>query len=245
MNVLVTGGGTSAPIDDVRTITNISTGGFSASITESCLTQGAQVWHLHTPSAIVPLLRHARLDLDAADPRAELDRLRKLQADWPILRRCLHLVPLQTGTVADYSDTLQHLLTTLTIDVVFLTMAVSDYEPVPLAGKHSSDSDELLIRCKRTPKVIRQVRDWAPKVYLVGFKLLSRVSTDELIRRAEAAGRQNRADLTVANDIQSLNAGRHAVHLVRSGHSHETLGPGPDLADRLVQRVFAWAKARD
>ena len=243
MNVLVTGGGTSAPIDDVRTITNISSGGFAASITERSLAQGAQVWHLHAPSAIIPLLRQAKLDLDAADPHAELDRLSQLQADWTNLRSRLHLVPLRTGTVAEYSDTLQHLLTAHPIDVVFLAMAVSDYEPIPHAGKHSSDADELLIRCKRTPKVIRQVRDWAPEVYLVGFKLLSRVSTDELILRAEAAGRQNRADLTVANDLQSLKAGRHTVHLVRSGHDPETLGPGPDLADRLVQRVFEWAKA--
>ena len=31
------------------------------------------------------------------------------------------------------------------------------------------------MRCRRTPKVIRSVRDWAPSVYLVGFKLLSNV----------------------------------------------------------------------
>ena len=69
MNVLVTGGGTSAPIDDVRSITNVSTGRFAAAISESCLARGACVWHLHAPSAQVPLLRQAWFDLRMRRPR--------------------------------------------------------------------------------------------------------------------------------------------------------------------------------
>jgi phosphopantothenate---cysteine ligase (CTP) len=241
MNVLVTGGGTSAPIDDVRTITNVSSGRFAASITESCLQRDAQVWHLHAPSAQLPLLRSARFDLDTANPAAELDRLSRLERDWKATRDRLHLVPLRTGTVADYAETLKHVLKTQSIDVAFLAMAVSDYEPTPLTGKVSSEEDLLVVRCHRTPKVIRFVRDWSPSVYLVGFKLLSRVTTAELIRQAGVAGRINRADLTVANDLQSLVAGQHTVHLVRPDYPAETLAPGPDLADRLVSRVLHWA----
>jgi phosphopantothenate-cysteine ligase len=244
MNVLVTGGGTSAPIDDVRAITNISSGRFAAAISESCLQRGARVWHLHAPSSQLPLARRARFDLNTADPAAEVQRLRRLQEEWITVRDRLHLVPLQTGTVADYAWTLQHLLQTQSIDIAFLVMAVSDYEPVPYEGKASSREDELVVRCHRTTKVIRSVRDWAPGIFLVGFKLLSRANTAELIRRAESSGRINRADLTVANDLQSLLAGRHTVHLVRPGQVPETLEPGEDLADRLVARVFTWAVGR-
>ena len=242
MNVLVTGGGTSAPIDDVRSITNVSTGRFAAAISESCLARGACcVWHLHAPSAQLPLLRMARFDLECDDPAGEFDRLRSLHDEWKAVRDRLHLVPLKSGTVADYGQSLHHLLLTQSIDVAFLAMAVSDYEPAPVAGKVSSDESELVVQCGRTPKVIRSVRDWAPSVYLVGFKLLSRATTPELIRQAEASGRTNRADLTVANDLQSLVAGRHTVHLVRTGHPPETLEPGADLADRLVVLVLKWA----
>jgi phosphopantothenate-cysteine ligase len=145
--------------------------------------------------------------------------------------------------VADYAQALRQVLTTQPIDVVFLAMAVSDYEPVPHAGKIDSDQSELVISCGRTPKVIRSVRDWSPSVYIVGFKLLSRVTPAELIRHAESAGRVNRADLTVANDLETLAAGQHTVHLVRAGQAPETLSRGPDLADRLVERVLRWAKA--
>ncbi len=199
---------------------------------------------MHAASAQLPLARLARFDLDTDDPDTELERLRRLHGEWVDKRDRLQLVPLRTGNVADYAETLEHLLRSHPFDVVFLAMAVSDYEPVPRAGKVSSSQDELIVRCRRTPKVIRSVRDWAPSIYLVGFKLLSRATTVELIGQAEASGQINRADLTVANDLQSLIAGEHTVHLVRSGHRAETLGPGPDLADRLVARVFEWTAGR-
>jgi phosphopantothenate-cysteine ligase len=241
MNVLVTGGGTIAPIDDVRTITNVSSGRFAAAISESCLERGASVWHLHAPSALLPLARQANLDLETTDLNADLNRLRSLHDRWTAVRDRLHLVGLKGGTVAEYAEALRGLLLTLPIDVVFLAMAVSDYEPIPHAGKLSSGAEEMNIRCRPTPKVIRSVRDWAPSVYLVGFKLLSRVNDAELIRQAEASMRANRADLVVANDLQSVVTGRHTVHLVRSGRPHETLAPSSDLAGLLVERVMAWA----
>lgn len=245
MNILVTGGGTTAPIDDVRTITNLSSGRFAASIAESCLSQGARVWYVHSPTAQIPLVRSARFDLDVQEPRAELDRLGRLHEDWKAVKGRLHLAPLRTGTVSEYAETLRHLLTTQSIDVALLVMAVSDYEPIPLAGKMSSDDDTLVLKCHRTPKVIRFVRDWAPSIYLVGFKLLSRAGIADLLDQAESAGRANRSNLTVANDLQTLVAGQHTVHLVRPGHPPETLGPGNDLADRLVERVLRWARGRD
>jgi phosphopantothenate-cysteine ligase len=238
VNVLVTGGGTVAPIDDVRTITNVSTGRFAATISESCLERGASVWHLHAPTAQLPIQRSARFDLDNPDPAAESARLRDLSRRWQQLRERLQLVPLGLGTVSEYAETLKGLLTSRPFDIAFLAMAVSDYEPVPRAGKLSSEASDLTIRCRRSPKVIRSVKDWAPSVFLVGFKLLSRSEPAELIRQAEASGIQNRADLTVANDLQTLTEGRHTVHLVRTGTASVSLPPGPDLADRLVERVF-------
>ena len=246
MNVVVTGGGTIAPIDDVRLMTNVSSGRFAAAITEACLDRGATVWHVHTSSAQLPLIRLNRFALETADPDTEHDRLEQLRQKWLSVRDRLHLVPLEIGTVDDYAETLKRLLQTHTIDVTFLPMAVADFEPEPRFGKLSSDAESLVLHCRRTPKVIRSVRDWAPSIYLVGFKLLSRADPDELIRIAELACRNNRADLTVANDLQSLRAGRHTVHLVRIGSRPETLVPGDDLAGRLVDRVLAWTvEARD
>jgi phosphopantothenate---cysteine ligase (CTP) len=240
MNVVVTGGGTVAPIDDVRVLTNVSSGRFAAAITEACLERGANVWHIHTPAARLPLKRLAAFDLDVANPATELLRLARLREKWLIQRDRLRLIPLAVGNVDDYSATLKLVLRSEAIDVVFLPMAVADFEPQPQSGKISSNAASLDLHCRPTPKVIRLVRDWSPSVYLVGFKLLSRASREELIERALTACRDNRADLTVANDLQTLRQGRHAIHLVRPGRDPETLGPGSDLADRLVARVVDW-----
>ena len=54
MNVVVTGGGTIAPVDDVRLLTNVSSGRLAAAIAESFLDRGASVWHIHARSAQAP-----------------------------------------------------------------------------------------------------------------------------------------------------------------------------------------------
>jgi phosphopantothenate---cysteine ligase (CTP) len=242
MKVLVAGGGTVAPIDDVRLITNSSSGRFAAAISEAWLDRGASVWHIHAPRALRPLWRFAQCALDAEDFEVEISRLVTLAVKWRSQRDRLILVPLEIGTVADYANVLERVLRADPIDVVMLPMAVSDYELVPRAGKISSELESLTLELARTPKVIGMVRDWAPSVFLVGFKLMSHVSLEALIERAESSCRANRADLVVANDLETLHAGRHTVHLVRPGCPPETLGPGRDLAARLVERVAALAQ---
>ncbi len=244
LNVVVTGGGTVAPIDDVRAITNASTGRFSAEITERCLERGATVWHVHTPTAVRPFERDAAIDLETIDFEDEVRRLSHLTETYRRHRARLHRVGLATGTVAEYARALREVLDGHRIDVVFLAMAVSDYEPGPVSGKLSSDADELVIRCRRTPKVIGSARAWCPEGFLVGFKLLSGASESELIEAARVSGRRNRTDLTVANDLKLLRAGRHTIHLVPPEGDVETVGPGTAVGETLVERVFQRATAR-
>ncbi len=241
INVVVTGGGTIAPIDDVRVITNTSTGRLSSRITEACLEAGARVWHIHAPSAELPFLREARFDLETTNEAAEAARLKALLGRWRAVRDRLHLVPLEKGNVADYAANLERVLRSRPIDVAFLAMAVADFEPVPIEGKLSSGLRRLRVDGQPTPKVIQSVRDWSPGSFLVGFKLLSGVSTAELIATAREACRVNHADLTVANDQEAVRAGRHAIHLVWADDARavETLDPDQDIARGLVERVLA------
>jgi phosphopantothenoylcysteine synthetase/decarboxylase len=240
MNVVVTGGGTIAPIDDVRFIANTSTGSLSARITEACLARGARVWHVHALSAQLPFQRLARFDLDTQAPEEEHRRLDQLRCTWLESRSRLRLLPLRQGTVADYADTLRRVLTDHPVDIAFLAMAASDFEPEPMSGKLSSGLRKLMIYCRPTLKVIRSVREWAPDLFLVGFKLLSGVGQDELIEEARQACRLNASDLTVANDQSTVRERRHVIHLVRLDQPVETYGPDDDIAQRLVDRVWTW-----
>ena len=162
MHVVVTGGGTIAPIDDVRSIVNNSSGLFAARICEAWLVRGARVSHVTMPGAMAPFSRSARCDLDAVDHDAEVDRLQRLRRDWHAVRDRYRPIPIVSGTVGSYEVRLEGTLRRDRPDVVMLAAAVSDYEPEPILGKIDSDRDELILRCRRTPKVIRSVRDWSP-----------------------------------------------------------------------------------
>ena len=90
--------------------------------------------------------RLARFDLDAADPAAELARL-----DAPPRRLARRAATASTssrsaeGTVADYAgDPRARSSDDRPIDVAFLAMAVSDFEPEPVAGKLDSDAESLV-----------------------------------------------------------------------------------------------------
>lgn len=243
MKILVTGGGTIAPIDDVRHVANFSTGRFAAQITEAWLALGHDVWHLATPAAARPVQREAVVDLDA-EPDRERARVDDLRRRWLDCRYRLHARPIVSGEVDEYAATLRETLGRVPIDAAFLAAAVSDFAPERTPGKIASADGGRSIRCRPTPKVIRSARDWSPSTYLVGFKLLSGATIADLIAAAEAANVANRADLTVANDFREVVAGRHRLHLVRPGKAVETLDPGPDLAARLVARVGRWLEDR-
>lgn len=63
-------------------------------------------------------------------------------------------------------------------DVIIHAAAVSDYQMDDvIAGKMDSDQESLVLRLKRTPKMIQSLRQWAPQSKIVGFKLESDLAT--------------------------------------------------------------------
>ena len=240
LNVLITSGGTIAPIDDVRILTNRSTGRFATALAEACLTRGANVTYIATtPQTAGPLETPARrydAMIDPAEIRQTL--MSHLARGWNHHGQ-LRRVDLSKGTVADYAQVLQHHCESQRWDLVLLAAAVSDYEPVPESGKISSDSEEITLTLKRTPKVIRNVRDWiGPNTKLAGFKLTSGASDLELTEIATKACQVNRADWTIANDQSSLNQGRHHVVLVDQLGNADWFEPGEQMADQVIAFLF-------
>lgn len=241
LRVLITGGGTIAPIDDVRVITNLSTGALAAGLTAAFLRRGDSVWHVRTPSAEPPYGRGARFDLDAADPAAEHARVESLRREWLSVRDRLHPVTLPRGTAEEYADAVGTILRGESIDVAILAAAVSDFAPTPIAGKIDSRGEPPVLRLRRLPKVIASVRDWAPSIYLVGFKLLSGATEAELIEAGARACHETGADLTVANDQRAKRAGAgiegHALYLVDRDGDGEVFEAGAGQLTRLAESI--------
>ena len=193
--ILITSGPTRADIDAVRYISNRSTGRLGCRIAIEALALGARVALVAGPASVVP----TGDDLS----QEELSRLRVVDIE----------------TVPDLLETLkQEISARPRYDAVLHAMAVLDYVPQLVHdGKVRSGKDTWTIRLMPTPKVIRQIKLWSPRTFLVGFKLEVDKTDDRLREIALAFQRENRTDLVVANDLARIRDEDHPAIIVGSG----------------------------
>jgi phosphopantothenate-cysteine ligase len=236
MRFLITAGGTRAYIDEVRWLGNVSSGRFGAELAVSALHAGHQVLHFHSERAVSPTERKVDILSDLSEQWNEIERDARAFARVRHRYRAVKFLSLES-----YQEKLESLLRSELFDVILLAAAVSDYAPTARSGKIPSNQLELVLNLNRVPKTIDRVKDFAPRIYQVGFKLLVGASTSELIAAAEASARHNRSDCIVANDLAQLRESQHTIHLVRPGHPTETYRWDEQPADRLIERVSTWA----
>lgn len=107
--------------------------------------------------------------------------------------------------------------------LVLQAAAVSDYTPERCEGKISSDQEELVIRLKRNPKILKGLRQhFGEQTQIVGFKLLSSVSENELIDVAQTQISNCQTDACIANDLQDIKETRK-IHIVKPDGSYQTI----------------------
>ncbi|MBX2797633.1 MAG: NUDIX domain-containing protein [Myxococcales bacterium] len=209
MHAVVTAGGTREPIDDVRVVTNLSTGRFGAACARALVERGCDV----TLLANTDLARHH----DWLDPRIRVvpfGSFRELDA---ALRQATEDPP----------------------DLLLMAAAVSDYAPVPATGKIRSDDATLSIEMVRNDKLIATLRArCGPHTTLVGFKLLSGVSPAELHDNARRQIAANQLDLCFANDLAELGGDTHPAWLVSADGQERLTGSRQAVADALVERAL-------
>ena len=227
MKILVTSGGTSEKIDRVRSITNHSSGKLGKVITETLLEAGHEVCLITTLQAVKPV-RHPNLTIIA-------------------IKNTVDLLQVMKDKVMDYQ-------------VLIHSMAVSDYTPVYMTGfdevkasqdltefldkknqetKISSKEDVQVLFLKKNPKIITLVKEWNPKIHLIGFKLLVDVSQEHLIQVARESLEKNQADLIVANDLSQISSDQHKAYLVEK-HSFQTTMSKHEIADLLLEKIKSY-----
>ncbi|MBI2482920.1 NUDIX domain-containing protein [Candidatus Uhrbacteria bacterium] len=125
-------------------------------------------------------------------------------------------------------------------DLLFMAAAVADYTPIPEEGKIASDAGELTIRMVRNPKILPQLRGrFGKETFLVGFKLLSGASREQLITAAREQLRKCRTNLCVANDQQLVTRDRHPIIVVTpEGGAINFDGSAEEVAEALVAFVL-------
>ena len=227
MKIVITAGGTSERIDDVRTITNSSTGSLGFAIGNAFIAEEKveKIYYLHGKRAVWP--EHEKIE------------------------------PIEIGGVMDLKENITRVLTEDKIDAVIHAMAVSDYmvhqvttldklmgteDPAhaqDLTGnKISSDIDDLIIHMKRSPKVISCIKEVSPESILVGFKLLSGVPHQELIDVGYRLLQKNNCDFVMANDLREIGNGFHKGYLIHRDKTYDSMNTNEEIAAMIVRRVL-------
>ncbi len=207
-SAIVTTGGTKEPIDRVRAITNFSTGRFGYWIAQALVDSGYDV------------TVQCHKDVPA------------------LFGRTIPEVNHEFFTTAQSLQGM--LLCKERPDIIIHAAAVADYRPrVVVDGKISSSQEGLTIELEPTPKILPLLREtYGNPVFIVGFKLLSGVTRQELIAAAIEQNASAHLNLTVANDSVDLHDGMHPVILVTAeGGTINLVGSREDVSRKLVEFV--------
>lgn len=105
-------------------------------------------------------------------------------------------------------------------------------------SKISSNQDNLIIKLKKTPKIISIIKDISPRIYLVGFKLLDNVSEENLINTAVKLKDKNKCDLVVANDLENIRNGNHKAFIIKTSNDYIIASGKEDIAKKLAGEMF-------
>ncbi|MGT2779121.1 phosphopantothenate--cysteine ligase [Streptococcus intermedius] len=224
MKLLITSGGTSEKIDQIRSITNHSTGKLGALIADSFLAQGDQVTLITTQNAIKPAA-HPNLTIQIIENVQELFEMMK-----PLVKT--HDVLIHSMAVSDYTP-----IYMTGFEQITTSQDLTEFlNKTNKQSKISSKDNYQVLFLKQTPKIISQVKKWNPNIRLIGFKLLVDVSKEELLTVARASLTKNQAEIIVANDLSDISDNQHHAYLVKI-NSVIKADTKEEIAQQLVTHI--------
>ncbi|PKM51294.1 MAG: phosphopantothenate--cysteine ligase [Firmicutes bacterium HGW-Firmicutes-7] len=234
INMVITAGGTIEDIDEVRKITNTSTGLLGTFLCDEAIMYMEQneiidyrIHYIASTTAIKPELdeealnRVAFYDVTNTDSVLQviLDIFSKQKIDFFI--HCMavsdfttkHLIPIHT-IAEEISNKLHDAPKENWIELIE-DIINNPKETINQEKKVSSKTD-LILTLKKTSKIISILKEYNKDLFLVGFKLLKNVSEDELIEAASLLEEKDKCDLVLANDLQSIIEGNHIGLLIKN-----------------------------
>ena len=184
-SVLITSGGTKESIDEVRFISNMSSGKTAAALADHFLKNDCDVTYLQAEDAAVPAGSCRKQTYRSFN---ELNQALKELLSANNYDAVIHL-----AAVSDYS--------------ISEIEADGKKQKFPLKSKLSSGMSELKISLKSNFKIIDRIKEYSKNknIILVGFKLISGITADEALPKVESIFKSAKADFVVMNDLSDRN----------------------------------------
>lgn len=238
--IIVTAGGTSERIDNVRKITNSSSGKLGSVIASRLIELNdsniEKIYYICSKTSVRPT--NPKIEIieivDTNDLKTIVEKLLKNEK----IDYFIHSMAVSDYTV-DFVTTATKISESIknnpNIDVHDLICHSQDNIK---ANKISSSEDDLIIKLKQTPKIISLIKKLNPSTHLIGFKLLDGVSKEELIKVATNLRNKNKCDLVVANDLSNIRNGNHLAFIINKDDEYIIASGKDDIALKLIGEMF-------
>ena len=237
MNIVITAGGISEYIDNVRKITNSSTGKLGLVIANTFLSYNNidLIYYVCPKNALKPNHEKVKIiEVNGADNTkcAIEDLLINNKIDIFIHSMAVSDYTINYVTNMNYLDEALNTKDYNTIKDVFSSAKKYNESKIP------SNEDNLILVLKPTPKIISIIKNISPKTILVGFKLLDNVDELKLIKVAKELRDKNKCDYVIANDLANIKQGNHTALIIDKNDNITKSYGKEDIAKKLVKRLI-------
>ncbi|MBE6032272.1 MAG: phosphopantothenoylcysteine synthase [Clostridiales bacterium] len=240
MNILVTSGGTTEQIDQVRSITNTSTGRLCSLIAEEFGRSANvdKIFYVCSETALRPLspkvkyypVRSVNSLVDAVT-----EVLTKEKVD--VIIHGMAVSDYRTRAVSSIEAVAEALKAKGEISAEALKAALDETSLDTEHTKISSDMANPMILMEKTPKVISLLRGLAPEAVIVGFKLLNDVPESTLLDVAHELLQKNDCDYVLANDLRDISGDRHVGYLLNKEKKYTCFATKQEIAAGIFQQT--------
>lgn len=249
MNILITAGGTSEKIDQVRVLTNQATGRLGKEIADAFKKEDVHIYYVHGPQAVLPTGDNVEL-IPIHSVKELYTQMEKLLTTTPV-DYVIHSMAVSdyqaNQALSDYelARTLaKNLKKQPDLSEDELVTAIQqilhnpDTFPDQTAKKISSKGEQLVLILDKAPKVIQHIKKWQPNTTLIGFKLLVGVKEEELVQAARESIIKNQADFILANDLENITKEEHLGLLVDKSGVRQRFTTKKDIAQGIKQLII-------
>ena len=238
-NVVITAGGTSEKIDNVRKITNSGTGKLGSIIAKNLILTHDEdiekIYYICSNSSYKPTgnkIEIIQIDDTNSLEKAVQNILKTKKIDYFI-----HSMAVSDYTV-DYITTSEDLALEIDSSNLKTSYVINNYKKGIKDNKISSSKENLIIKLKKTPKIISNIKKLSPTTFLVGFKLLDKVEISNLLNVAIKLKDKNDLDIVVANDLETIRHGKHEAFIIKKDNSYVRASGKDEIALKLIDELF-------
>ena len=241
MNIVITAGGTNEKIDEVRHITNMSSGKLGEEIFNSI--QNHRVFYIYATGSNYPkkTLYTPNLTLiEVSDTKSVEDAIKKVIEENKIdfFIHAMAISDYSVDKVFSMDMIVDTILENKDLDKEALIDKINSIKGIDKNSKISSNNDEMFISLKKTPKIIDMIKVLDPDIFLISFKLLNNVSNKELIDVAHKQLIRTNSDIVVANDLEEIRSeGSHKAYFVRDDASFKPVSSKQCIAREIAKIV--------